>query len=118
VSFAGLLNCSTRPFHCTHPSSPTLRLSRGRSRENSLAAALAIAESQDRWHWACVDIEKAFDRIRRSRLGPVLKRLFPEDVIDMVFRLIGMKGTGHPRRDWENLTPLKPRSRDAIARQT
>ena len=70
---------------------------RGRNREDALATALAIAATENRWHWVCVDIEKAFERIPRPRLRQRLKKLFPEDVIEMLFRLIGgTKGCGIP----------------------
>lgn len=70
---------------------------RGKSREDALAAALAIARAENRWYWVCVDIEKAFERIPRPRLVQALKRLFPDDVIDIVIKLIGGEtGRGIP----------------------
>ena len=76
----------------------------GRGRQLALATALALAKQQDRYVWLVEDLKDAFDRVPHGRLLDVLQKTLPENVVQLIARIIDNRS----QRGLPQGSPLSP----------
>jgi group II intron reverse transcriptase/maturase len=76
----------------------------GRGRQLALAHAMTVTKQQERCVWLVEDLKQAFDRVPHGRLLDVLRMRLPENVVQLIERIIhNDSGRGLPQG-----SPLSP----------